>query len=256
MPYQTWNSVPSSRQAWLSRSGGVLEAGGNSASHRVPAVESLTTSKYQALCLANGTVAPKSVAWEAGFSEVQSAQFSARQTGPATLSSPQPGQVGRTCFRSPSACQCLKVHSLGGRESQLKYKSPWKGGSLGLLFRVVAKAPGNSLISQGGPRDLGNRKGAVWGPAPEKFPVTTPNSTEDQTLQRSPKPLLPRTEPPPLPALLRPLLSFKFILSEAVCPFGGFLRLCQNLFPCNFRPLIQMLPLGTFTLELILGVGL
>lgn len=159
---------------------------------------------------------------------------------------------------SLSLSLCLKVHCLGGLESQLKHRSPLKGGSLGLPFSVVAKAPGNSLTSQGGPQGLGDRKGVVWGHAPEQSPVPAPPSPVDQILQRSPKPLLPRAEPPPRipPALLCPLLSFKFIFSEAMCTFGDFLRLCQNLFPCNFCPLIQMLPLGTFTLELILGVGL
>lgn len=48
---------------------------GPGAGGRRPANESLPTSKCQSLCLANGTVVPKSRGWKAGFRDVQSTQF-------------------------------------------------------------------------------------------------------------------------------------------------------------------------------------
>lgn len=119
----------------------MLEAGGNSASHRVPAVESLTTSKYQALRLANGTVAPKSLDWEVGFSEVQSAPFRARQKGAATPSSPQQCKWAGPAIAFPQLVTVPEGTLFGWSRISVKTQITLEGRQLRAALQRSCKGP-------------------------------------------------------------------------------------------------------------------
>lgn len=88
--------------------------------------------------------------------------------------------------------------------------------------------------------------------ASEQSFMPIPPSPIGQRPQRSSRPPLPRADP-----LLQFCQHSSSLCLHSSSPsarqllalLGFFLDLCQNLSPCNFYPLVEMLPLGTFVVE-------
>lgn len=172
----------------------MLEAG-NSAPGWVPAMTHYPSLSANLFVLQNGTVAPKSMGWEVGFSEVQRAQLRAGQRGATTLSHPiqyHASQWVGPALTFPQPVMVPANASVG--LSRISVKIQLTRGGWQLKAALLKNCKGfweHPDFTWWAPGLLGDRKRVVWGHAPEHSPVPTPPSPVGQRPQRSSRPFLP-----------------------------------------------------------------